>query len=236
MKLTLVKSKTETKDVKSFFFARPARVNFLPGQFAYLTLNKLVNTKKPTRIFTISSSPTENSFIQFTTRIRQESEFKKHLDKLTKGSMLDFEGPSGTFIIDEKEKGPHILIAGGIGITPFRSTLKYAYDNNLVHKYHLIYSNKTPSSVIFRKEIDKWTKKPGIDSTLTITRPKESKINWNGRVGRIDNKLINDITKKYTKPTFWICGPPKMVDSIEKMLLASHINSSKIRTERFSGY
>jgi len=133
MKLALVKKEDVAKGTKSFYWEPEKKVNYLPGQYFYYTLPKLNydDPRGPTRHFTISSSPTEDNLLRLTTRIRPESAYKKTLDELKIGDTVSGEGPSGTFILDEHEKGPHVLIAGGIGITPFRSFIKYNIDNNL---------------------------------------------------------------------------------------------------------
>ena len=156
MKFKLIEKRPEAKGTKSFFWEPNKRFEFMPGQFLYYTLPKLgfPDARGATRHFTISASPTETPPYRLTTRIREESGFKKSLDALSIGSVLETEGPDGTFILDASDKGPHIFIAGGIGITPFRSMIKFILDKNLGYKMHLIYSNSHPEEIAFREEFD----------------------------------------------------------------------------------
>src|SRR3989344_7802419 len=115
MKLKLVKKIEEAKGTKSFFWETEKHVKYLPGQYYYYTLPTLKydDSRDPTRHFTISLSPTEGDLLRLTTRIRPESGYKMTLNELPIASEIEGEGPSGTFILDESEKGPNIFLAGG---------------------------------------------------------------------------------------------------------------------------
>ncbi|KKU38554.1 MAG: Oxidoreductase, 2Fe-2S and FAD/NAD(P) binding domain protein [Candidatus Amesbacteria bacterium GW2011_GWA1_46_35] len=112
----------EAKDIKSFRLQPEQEMKYVPGQWFYVKLDE--NLKHH---FTISSSPTEN-FLQFTTKYREESDYKKALWQKRAGDSLEINGPFGSFVLDEKDTSPRLFIAGGIGITPFRSMIKYATD------------------------------------------------------------------------------------------------------------
>jgi ferredoxin-NADP reductase len=253
MKLTLVKKSDDAKGTKSFFWQTEHEVKYLPGQYFYYTLPELKypDPRGPTRHFTISSSPSEGSLLRLTTRIRVDSGYKKTLDELKIGQNIEGEGPNGTFILDEHEKGNHILIAGGIGITPFRSIIKYNIDKqnssekvfkNLSQtKLYLIYSNSLPEEIAFRKELEEWTfDYPNFRTAFTVSKTESGKSTWNGLRGRIDeimlNKLIKDWKLKIGNTTFWLCGPPPMVEALEKTLGKLKITSDKLISEKFTGY
>lgn len=244
MTLKLVKKQNEAKNTKSFFFEPRNPVNWLPGQFFYLTIPQLKypDPRGNTRYFTISSSPTEGRLLRFTTRLRKGSGFKKTLEELEIGSTVDGEGPNGTFILDENEVGEHLLLAGGIGITPFRAFIKYNIDKNLKNiRLYLVYSNSIPEEITFREELEQWSKSyENIKVAMTISHPEESRINWSGLRGRIDKdmiqKLISDWKLKTKNLTFWLCGPPPMVTAMEEVLGSMKITSDKVRSEKFTGY
>jgi ferredoxin-NADP reductase len=242
MILKLVRKTKEAKDTMSFSFETGKNVSWLPGQYYYITLPKLSvpDARGATRHFTISVSPTEGNLIRITTRIRDNSGFKQTLAKLNEGEIVEGEGPNGTYILDENEKGNHILLAGGIGITPFRTFIKYNIDNNLTDtKLNLIYANSIPEEIVFRKELESWDKShENIGVTFTISRPDESKEQWSGLTGRIDENMIKTLTAKYHLPStiFWVCGPPPMVEATEKILGSLKITSYKVRSEKFTGY
>ena len=222
MKLRLIKKVKEAKETASFFWQTEKEVRYLPGQYFYFTLPKLdfSDPRGATRHFTLSSSPTEKDTIRCTTRIREESGFKKTLDALPIGSEIEGEGPNGTFILDDNEKGPHIFLAGGIGITPFRSMIKYNIDKNLKIAMHLIYSN-SDSDFAFKKDLDGW--KNDYIKIEYVDTAKE---------GRIDEDKLNH----FISSTFWVVGPPPFVDAMEDTLGKLGVVSVKIRVEKFTGY
>ena len=249
MKLKLIKKKEEARGTKSFFFEPEREVIWLPGQYFYYTLSELKysDPRGSTRHFTISSSPTEGHLLMLTTRIREESGYKKTLDELAIGTEIEGEGPNGTFILDENlpaqagTQGNHVLIAGGIGITPFRSFIKYNTDKKLTDvKLHLIYSNSVPEEIAFREELEGWAKNfANIKVDMTITKPEESNGKWTGLTGRIDENMIRSLITNHqslANNSFWLCGPPPMVDAMEKVLGSLKITSVKVTSEKFTGY
>ena len=240
MKLTLKRKLEEAKGTVSFFFETEREIKYLPGQFVYVKLPALNYPDKrgTTRHFTISSSPTEGKEISITTRVREESGYKKTLNELKEGSVVDGEGPNGTFIIDEAETGPHVFLAGGIGITPFRSAIKYAVDKKAEAPMHLIYSNSVPEEITFREDLEKWSRvHPSLKLDLTVSKPELSKTPWKGITGRIDGGLISKLVDIPSfKGTFWVCGPPPMVSAVEEALEKLKVPSSSVRSEKFTGY
>lgn len=236
MKLKLNSIKKEANNIYSFLFEPSQKINYLPGQYIYLTIPWLKNDYRGfTRHFTLSSSPTEK-YIQVTTRVRENSEFKIQLTKLKKGDEIEANGPTGTFILDEKEPGNHFLIAGGIGVTPFRSAIKYCVDKSILNlNIHLLYSVKDLDEGAFIEELNKYSQNNEnikIDITLTQNYPGD----WNGFKGRIDEKMINKLVKDREINKYWLCGPPNMISAMEEILIGMNIKSDKIISEKFTGY
>lgn len=239
MKIKLVKKQDEAKGTKSFFWEPETPVTYQPGQYFYYTIPtlKYPDPRGTTRHFTISASPTEGNLLRLTTRIREESGYKKTLDGLSIGTEIDGEGPNGTFILDDKDVGPHIFIAGGIGITPFRSMIKNVIDKNLQTEIHLIYSNSIPEEIAFRNELTEWSgSHQNIKVDMTVSHPEESKEKWGGLTGRVDENLLKKLVSDTTEPTWWVSGPPTMVDAMEQVLGQLKIISGKVKIEKFTGY
>ncbi|HKB88699.1 MAG TPA: FAD-dependent oxidoreductase [Patescibacteria group bacterium] len=233
MKAELVKKTEEAKGTKSFFWKLEKKINWLPGQYFYYTLPKLnyPDSRGATRHFTISSSPTEGDLLQLTTRIREESGYKKTLDDLPIGTIVEGEGPNGTLILDEKEANKnHVFLAGGIGITPFRSFIKYNVDNNLKIPMYLIYSNSN-SDFVFKKELEKLAKDNNFINIEFLDTSKS------GHLDKLKiEKLIENWNLEIRNCTFWLVGPPSFVDAIETTLEKLKINGDQLRSEKFTGY
>lgn len=240
MKLKLLGKKDEAEGTKSFTFEPEKELKYIAGQYYYFTLPRLnyPDPRGATRHFTLSSSPTEGRNIMITTRVRQESGFKKTLDELKPGDIIEGEGPNGTFILNESNKSPQVFLTGGIGITPFRSIAKYDIDKNLGIPIYLLYSNSIPEQIAFKEEIEGWAKEyPNlIKVQMLISKPEEAKTPWTGLTGRIDANLISKFTGGLEKPTFWISGPPPMVDAMELALSSLGIKGDRIVSEKFTGY
>lgn len=159
------------------------------------------------------------------------------MNELALGSVIEGEGPNGTFVLDESEKGPFVFLAGGIGITPFRSIMKFATDKKLPIPMHLIYSNSIPEEIAFRKEMDELSKiNPNIKVDMTVSKPEESKENWEGITGRIDENLIRKLVPDVSVPIFMVSGPPAMVDAVEQTLGKLGLGAGRVRSEKFTGY
>jgi len=239
MRAILVEKNQEAGATFSYFLKTEKDIKYLPGQYIYLTLPKLnhPDPRGATRQFTISSSPTEGSYIAITTRARKESGFKNTLNELPLGSSVEINGPNGEFVFYDNDKGPYIFLAGGIGITPFRSIIKYVVDKHLNTKITLIYSNSLSSQIAFKEELENLCKaNQNIKMVITITDPHETK--WQGEKRRIDADLILAHVKKETIPssTFWICGSPAMVSAMEEVVKNLGVNSKQILVDKFTGY
>ena len=236
LQVTLGRTMEEAPGIKSFFLDYDkAQFSYKPGQLARL----YVETGQDQLIFhsfSIASSPTEK-FLLFTTQIRPESAYKHFLEKLTPGSRLFVRGPVGRFLLPEDPSNTILLLGGGIGITPFRSMIKFATDKRLAHKITLLYSNETPEEIVYRREWGELEERnPNLKVVHTITRPERSKEKWNGRVGGIDEALILEHLKDPSKTLFYVCGTPSMVTNMTNLLRRMGIDSSRIMLESFPGY
>ena len=133
-------------------------------------------------------------------------------------------------MFDENEQGSHIFIAGGIGITPFRSMIKYVADKNLQNPVYLIYSN-SDADIAFKNELDKIV---GVHQNIKIQYFNS------GTEGHLDElkigKFIGNWGLKIENLTWWICGPPPMIDAMEQVLGKLKISTGRVRSEKFTGY
>lgn len=210
-------------------------IKYKPGQYITLDMDTKKDKKGPKRCITLSSSPSE-SFLMFTTKIR-DSLFKQKLESFSQGSKLSVKSLSGKFTFPEDKTKQLIFISGGIGVTPFRSMLKYSVDMNLPTNILMFNSNKSPDKILFKDEFDQWqriNKNLKIVYTLTEDIPER----WRGEIGRINEKMLRRYLSqgKIDNSVFFICGPPKMVEELKKVLENLNVSNENIMIENFTGY
>lgn len=233
----LLKKEKVAKDAYSFYFERPTGFDFIPGQYLKLTLDvKNPDERGNHKLFSIASSPSETSHLMISSRIIQ-SAFKNTLNDLESNSLVNLSGPFGVFVLNEKDITSRVFLAGGIGVTPFRSMIKYAADNNLGIPITLFTSFRTVEDIVFRTMFQEIVASHSWFKLIeTITRPEESKLPWNGLTGRIDANLLSSNVKNLNSNIFYIAGPPQMVQDLTEIVKSLGVAQEKIKVEKFTGY
>lgn len=187
-------------------------------------------------VFTISSSPTDREFYTITTRIIQ-STFKHRLAQLQPGELVQFDGPWNDLNFDEHDKSPHVFLAGGIGITPYHSIVKYVQEKNLDTQMILFVSWKNRNEMIFddffrnaNNHLENFTYVP------TITDEQLNPSEWDGETGRIDEVMIKKYVSQLNVSKYFFSGPPAMVSALKEIVKGMGVPSDKIIFEEFEGY
>jgi len=241
IEINTVEAWQETPSVRTFAF-EPADPSFeyQPGQYISVELPGVDDPRGPMRPFTLSSSPTERGSLHITSKMTG-TPFKEALCRLAErggkpGGELKLRGPMGGFTLEPAR--PAVMIAGGIGITPFRSMIRYLNDQDRDPPVVLVYSNDTPGNIVFREELDSLA---GIADWLkvihTITRPEDSKEPWSGHTGYVDAGLLETAAGGLEQPLFYVCGPPGMVAAVSEALTHGlGIPDYDLRSETFTGY
>lgn len=235
-------------DIMSFRFSRGDDQNFLSyraGQYSVVDLGTDGDPKGPTRSFTIASSPTERDSILITTRIRN-SQFKQKLSKLETGAAVKITAPAGDFTLPDGYSKPLVFLSGGIGVTPFRSMIKYATDERLPVRITMFDSNRNQANILYKDEFDSWARlNRNLRIVYTITgEESESSTSpaisdWEGEKGRVDKSMLIKYLDKaeLSNSTFYICGPPSMLKAMQVLLQDElQIPEGRIKVEEFTGY
>ncbi|MCC6862926.1 MAG: rubredoxin [Bryobacterales bacterium] len=230
LQTTVLEVIPRTPSIKSFRLAAPDRVRFKPGQYLSLSLRPEAGF---TRYLSISNSPTEEGYLEVTKRITQ-SAFSRMLDRTGPGCPVSVTYPMGKFTF-EGEFAKIALLSGGIGITPLRSMVRYAFDKQLDTGICLLYANRTLEEVAFKAEFDAMQEAGSrIKVVHTLSRAGSG---WTGRTGRIDAALIREEVPDYHERRFYLCGPPLMVEGLTGVLRDElRIPEAQIETEGFTGY
>jgi ferredoxin-NADP reductase/nitrite reductase/ring-hydroxylating ferredoxin subunit len=249
----LEKHEYRNTDTMSFKFGKHHNIsqngfNYIAGQFAIFDIGEVYNDPEgPVRDFSIASSPTEKEIL-ISTRIR-DTPYKKRLSSLEIGAKVKVSKPLGKFVLHDDYSKPAVLLSGGIGVTPFRSMIKYATDRQLPMSIVMFDSNRNVSNILYKEEFDECLdKNQNLKIVYTITQKEDDKqatsaigVNkeWRGEIGRIDEmmitKYLND--NEIMNSVFYICGPQGMVDAMKKLLQERLlIPKDRIRIEEFTGY
>lgn len=209
---------------------RPEDFAFRASSFVRLTLKTAQGVE--TRPVSIASSPARNH-LEWLVRV-SDSEWKSAFAALRRGDHIQIEGPRGNFFLDTTR--PAVMIAGGIGITPFKSMIEYAADVQLATPITLVYSSRTPDEIVCKDDLAALAQEnPLLKIVHTITRPTLDQ-NWKGQVGRITIELLREISTSYPDALYYICGTPAMVHTTIEMLRALGTSDDRILQEQFKGY
>jgi len=225
------------QDTMAFHFEKPAGFDFKPGQSADLTLMNPPETDSEgnTRTFSIASAPFENQLV-FATRMR-DTAFKRSLKQIAVGTAVKMDSAMGSFTLHKNAAKPAVLLAGGIGITPFFSMVRQADHDHAPHKLHLFCSNRRPEDTPFLGTLQGLEKSnPNFILVCTMTDMAKSTKEWNGETGLIDEEMLSKHLTALQGPIYYIAGPPTMVAGVRKVLVAANVDEDDIRTEDFAGY
>ncbi len=228
--LKVTRVRQETHDVKSIFLEKPG-IDYKPGQYMMVELDVDDPENGDVRPLSLASSPTEN-FLLFSTK-NSDSLFKQKFNALSAGETLKVNGPMGKFVLQEGARS-HVMLSGGIGITPFRSIAKYATDKKLPAKITLLYSNRSKNDIAYLDELSGMeNQNPNLRIVNTVS---DDSSGWNGRTGRIDEKMVREFSSDFKNTIFYICGPPGMVNGLTQLLKSMQVPDQSLRVEQFSGY
>ncbi|MDP3973920.1 MAG: FAD-dependent oxidoreductase [Candidatus Daviesbacteria bacterium] len=197
-------------------------VNFKPGQYFF------VNLPMGRKQFSINNSPNQSNILTLTTRLTG-SDFKNALNELPIGAEVELGPIAGIFTLPEDQTKPLVFIAGGIGITPFMSMLRYLRETENPYKITLVYSNRNQASTAFLNEVSDFK---FIKLILTMTDDP----NWIGEKRRIDAGFIKEYFPNINENLYMVVGPPAMVEAVRKALEEAGVSKENIKFENFTGY
>jgi ferredoxin-NADP reductase len=210
-------------------------LDFRPGQYFFVTLPDVGHQDERglRRHITVVTSPNEKGVLGFATRMR-DSAFKRTLRELPVGSEVDVEPPKGKFSLPDDTSRPLVFVAGGIGITVFRSMLRYIQEERLPYRVTLIYSNRDRESTAFLEELRELEQAlPHFRLILTMTQDP----GWEGEARKVDSEFVKDyLDDDLNRYTFLVAGPPAMAEGVAESLRAAGVPEDRVRADKFSGY
>lgn len=237
LKLCLIRSTPLTGGVYEFSFAPEHPLSFRAGQYMEWTLpHAHPDLRGNRRYFTIASSPTEKE-LKLGVRINAEksSSFKNALQALRERDIVWVSHVSGDFVLPEDKKKKLAFIAGGIGITPFRSMAKYLVDKNeerdIILFHACIHHNDFTYEDIFKN-----AEQIGVKTVHIVTDTKNLPENWNGKTGYLSREIIENEMPDWRERMFYLSGPEGMVNAYKKLLCSIGVARRKIKTDYFPGF
>lgn len=234
--LRLVRVFQETAQVKSFRLADPAGgplpFTYLPGQFLTIVVQPQGRTVR--RSYTIASAPTRRDACEITVRREPEGVVSSFLhDRVREGDLLEIVAPSGRFTFVGEEASSIVLIAGGVGITPMMSVVRYLTDRAWSGQIYLLYGAKSDQDVIYRDELAYLAGRyPNLSVTVLVEEAHEA-VPY--RIGRFSAELLSETVPDLPARHIHLCGPPAMMSAVKAQLVDLGVPAGQIETEAFIG-
>jgi ferredoxin-NADP reductase len=224
MKLKLVRKEKVVGDVTSFIFEPELQLEWEPGQYMhYLLPHENEDDRGRERWFTNSAAPFEGHVMISTRIIDESSSFKKALDALKPGDEIEADGPEGDFTVEDENRN-YIFVAGGIGITPFRSILYDAYNKGTNLNVKLLYATRN-YDIPFKDELEQFAAN---DPNMSIEYVVDPNI--------INKEILKARIDEVDNPFVYVSGPEPMVKSIAEQLSELGLSKENIKTDDFPGY
>jgi glycine betaine catabolism B len=223
-------------DTYEFVFPAPANFRFKPGQYMEWTLaHPDPDGRGNRRYFTLASAPTEHNIRLAVKFYQKSSTFKKSMLALNRNTVVVASQLAGDFVLPDNPWQKCIFIAGGIGVTPFRSMIKYLLDQHQSRPITLFYASKRIEDIVYRDVFDRAQLELGIRAIYTVTDSTNLPPNWTGKVGRITPELIRTTVPDYRNCIFYVSGPRGMVDYFKDAINLLGTPGLQVRTDYFAG-
>lgn len=214
-------------DIYDFIFGLDKPVVFSPGQYMEWTLgHSNPDSRGNRRYFTIAASPTEKNLRIGVKFYPNPSSFKKTLLSLTPGSEVIAGQLAGEFTLPKDQSKKLCFIAGGIGVTPYRSIIKYLLDLGQRRDIILLYSNKTETDIVYKDIFNQAMQALGIKTVYVVT----------DKMGTINEVTIRQEVPDFKDRIFYLSGPHSMVDVFVDTLKKLGFSQTQIKIDFFPGY
>jgi ferredoxin-NADP reductase len=218
------------------FETQEERPDFTPGQYFFVTLKPEDEAHKDelTHHFSIVNSPSQKNTLAFTTRLRlDQSIFKRTINESKLGEEVEIGKIAGSFTLGDSSDKPIVLIALGIGITPYISMLRWALEEDNPYRFTIIYSDNETESMAFLDELKRMEAERD-DLKLIVSVTKDE--NWQGEKRHVDGDFLKDYLEDIENQLYYVSGPPKVVEAVAQSLKDAGIPEDNIKTDSFSGY
>ena len=234
MRAAVVDKREVAKGTLFVRFAVDEYPDYRPGAYFWVELPDRGHSdeKGLRRHISLATSPTERGVVGLATRLR-DSAFKQTLAELEVGDEVQVEEPKGSFLLPEDTDADYVFVAGGIGITVFRSMLRFIADEQLPYRVRLVYSNRDRESTAFLDELEQLERRiDGLQVILTMT----DQDGWEGESRHLDAGVLGELLGGLDGKTFLVAGPPPMAEAVADSLKRWGLPEERVVADKFSGY
>lgn len=224
MTITLDHIENIAENIRMFWFKPEHKLDYTAGQYIEMTLpHDSPDDRGLKRWFTLSSSPTED-MLAITTKFAGDtaSTFKRKLFSLEPGTEIQISEPMGDFVLPKDTTLPLVFVAGGIGVTPMRSMVKWLTDKSEKRKIHIIYSVTSESQLVFRDLLESYA-----DTFEVFVSTSEKHLHGTTILEMADNNPDQLI---------FVSGPEPMTEALEAELKDLGVDPSHLVLDFFPGY
>lgn len=234
MRATVAEKREVAKGTLFVLFAVEDYPDYRPGHYFWVELPDRghADEKGLRRHISLATSPTERGVVGLATRLR-DTAFKQTLAELEVGDEVEVEEPKGSFLLPEDTDAEYVFVAGGIGITVFRSMLRFVADEGLPYRVTLVYSNRDRESTAFLDELEELERRiDGLRVILTMT----DEPGWEGESRHLDANVLAELLGGLDGKTFLVAGPPQMAQAVADSLQGAGVPGDRVLADKFSGY
>jgi glycine betaine catabolism B len=226
-----------TPDSFDFVFTPDRTVSYTPGQYMEWTLpHKKTDSRGNRRYFTLASSPTEPDIRIGVKFYKQGSSYKRALLAMKPDTPIVAAQIAGDFVLPKDSSQKLAFIAGGIGVTPYRSMLQYLLDMKEVRDITMLYSARTAADVAYKDVFEKARREMGTNVVYVLTDKGSPTSDAYSRAGHIDADMIRTEVPDYRERLFYISGTHTMVVALQDALSSLGVPGDHVRVDFFSGY
>lgn len=235
--LTLLEREKIGTDTLEFVFSRPPRFRFRAGQYMEWTIPlRKSDSRGNRRYFTIASAPDEET-LRIAARFHDHSsEYKTRLAAMEPGDTIVATDLAGEFVLPNDTSIPLVFIAGGIGITPYRSMIAQMQARRETRSVVLLYSNYGPDEIAYRDLFSAAEQCVGLKTVYTLTDQTRVPDGWRGACGFVDATMIRKAVPDYDTRLLYVSGSQGFVEYVKRALANLGVRRSMIRTDFFPGY
>jgi ferredoxin-NADP reductase len=232
MEATLDHIEDVAANIRTFWFRPEKPLQYVAGQYTQMYLPHTgADNRGEKRWFTLSSSPTE-SLLAITTKFAGQygSSFKHVLQNLRPGTKVHLADPMGDFVLPKDQSVPLIFVAGGAGVTPVRSIVKYLLDSNEKRAVQLLQAVGSEPELVFN---DLFKTYAPLQYSPIVSRPSDD---WRGEQGRLDAARILRAAQAAPDSLIYLSGPEVLVERLWGDLKAAGVTAERLVIDFFHGY